>query len=125
MTVYLFMLCMLVFESINTIVAKAMDSTSYHGEVFNHPYFQTGLMFFRETLCLLFNAIYVKATPTAQRLKLLESEIFTDQKFFEKIGKFVFIIPSLFDYISSTLMFLGLSLSTPSVYRCCVVLSSW
>ena len=84
MTLYLFMVCMLVFGSINTIAAKAMDSTSYHGEDFNHPYFQTGLMFFGETLCLLFYAIYVIATPTAQRLKLLESEIFTDQKFSKK-----------------------------------------
>ena len=54
LVVYSLMVGMLTLGIINTISVKAMDQTNSSGHEFNHPYFQTSLMFMGEVLCLAF-----------------------------------------------------------------------
>lgn len=119
--IYLFMLGMLFFGTANTIIGKAMDLSHGNGHIFNHPYFQTAMMFAGETFCLCFYFIYLKISKTAaaENASVKEPLANKGQKrsCLDKMGKFVFIIPSFFDFCASTLMFLGLVLSAPSVYQ--------
>jgi drug/metabolite transporter (DMT)-like permease len=113
---YAFMVAMLLFGTLNTIVGKAMDLSHARGSVFNHPYFQTAGMFLGEFLCLFYYWIYLKkypAEPTKEPLMAAKAK----RTCIDKMGKFVFIIPSFFDFCASTLMFVGLILSAPSVYQ--------
>ena len=110
------MVAMLFFGTANTIVGKAMDLCKSRGREFNHPYFQTAGMFLGEFLCLIYYAVYRKFVKEETLTHPLHP---TPQKkgCLAKMGKFVFIIPSFFDFTASTLMFLGLVLSAPSVYQ--------
>ena len=114
---YSFMMASFIFGTLSTVVSKSVDLTSSNGHTFNHPYFQTAGMFSGEILCLFYYFIYRKfikeslpvhdpLTPASPKIGRLS-----------KIGKFVFIIPSLFDFTGSTLLFLGLVLSAASVYQ--------
>ena len=100
---YLFMLAMLFFGTANTIVGKAMDLSSARGEIFNHPYFQTAGMFAGEFLCLIYYWLYMKfgeAEATKEPLKP-KAAARPNRSCTEKMGKFVFIIPSFFDFCAS------------------------
>ena len=126
---YMFMLAMLLFGTLNTIAGKAMDLSWSRGEQFNHPYFQTALMFFGEMFCLGFYLIYKKiyiadvikeplnGSTKKEPLNASSTNEPSRKGCLEKMGKFVFIIPSFFDFCASTLMFVGLTLSAPSVYQ--------
>jgi drug/metabolite transporter (DMT)-like permease len=113
---YLFMAGMLVFGTANTIAGKAMDLTESKGEIFNHPYFQTAGMFFGEFFCLLYYYIYTKVSPPSSNSEPLAAKT-APKGCLDKMGRFVFMIPSFFDFCASSLMFLGLALSAPSVYQ--------
>ena len=117
LVIYSLMVCMLCFGTLNTISGKAMDLIVYRGHAFNHPYFQTAGMFLGETLCLFFYLIYHRLSHSQQLKELSESQLFTKEGCIPKMGKLVFMISSFFDFLASSLMFLGLVLSAPSVYQ--------
>lgn len=50
--IFTYMFLMLVFGTANTMVGKLMDMTKSDGRNFQHPYFQTAVMFVGELLCL-------------------------------------------------------------------------
>lgn len=113
---YLFMGAMLFFGTANTIAGKAMDLQESRGKVFNHPYFQTAGMFLGEFMCLFYYWIYLKMGKVEVDQNPLTPKP-VSRTCRQKMGKFIFIIPSFFDFSASTLMFLGLTLSAPSVYQ--------
>mmetsp|Transcript_20102 Transcript_20102/g.37344 ORF Transcript_20102/g.37344 Transcript_20102/m.37344 type:complete len:401 (+) Transcript_20102:3181-4383(+) len=114
--IYMFMGAMLFFGTANTIVAKLMDLQG-----FAFPYFQCASMFVGESLCLLFFAIdkwrnrnkEVVAAPPRQE-SVPKTKL---ARVVKRMGKFAFAIPAFFDTVGSTLMFLGLVLSAPSIYQ--------
>jgi hypothetical protein len=108
---------MLVFGTANTIAGKAMDMAHSRGELFNHPYFQTAGMFLGEFFCLFYYFIYKKVTKLAPIEEPLKPKTPVKKSCTAKMGIFVFIIPAFFDFCGSTLMFVGLVLSAPSVYQ--------
>lgn len=114
---YTFMFCMLIFGTLNTIAGKAMDMAHSRGELFNHPYFQTAGMFLGEFFCIFYYFIYKKVAKLEQGQEPLKPKTLEKKSCTAKMGIFVFIIPAFFDFCGSTLMFVGLVLSAPSVYQ--------
>ena len=115
---YIFMGLMLILGTANTLIGKLMDLSKGNGHLFNHPYFQTAMMFAGELFCLGFYYLYIKCSKEANaefNTPLQGKKL--NRTFREKMGKFVFAIPSFFDFCASTLMFVGLVLSAPSVYQ--------
>ena len=115
--IYSFMIASLIFGTLNTIVGKAMDLTKSNGHTFNHPYFQTAGMFLGEILCLFYYFVYRKLNKQSLPVQEPLTSVPPKTDCLSKMGKFVFIIPSFFDFTASTLSFLGLVLSAPSVYQ--------
>ena len=115
---YSFMGGMLILGTANTLIGKLMDLTKGNGHLFSHPYFQTALMFLGEFFCLLFYYIYIRVSEEANKEFNTPLQPKPGRKSCrEKMGKFIFMIPSFFDFCASTLMFVGLVLSAPSVYQ--------
>jgi hypothetical protein len=111
--VYLFMGCMLVFGSANTILTKLMDL-----EGFSHPYLQCTGLFIGEALCLVFYLIrtLLQTTPTVDPVvRLVPSSCLA--RTVHKLGKYSFVISASFNICASTLALVGLLLSAPSVYQ--------
>lgn len=115
--VYMFMGAMLVFGTANTIVAKLMDLQG-----FAFPYFQCASMFLGESLCLILFAIERLRNRGKEQTEAVPHRTETIPKtklarVVKRMGKFAFAIPAFFDTLASTLMFLGLVLSAPSIYQ--------
>lgn len=110
--VYLFMGCMLIFGSANTLLTKLMDL-----EGFSHPYMQTIGLFIGESMCM---AIYLlrklgdKSPPKPLIRRAPRTKV---ARFVHRLGIFAFVIPAFFNVAASTLALLGLLLSAPSVYQ--------
>jgi drug/metabolite transporter (DMT)-like permease len=117
--VYLSMSTMLVSGTLGTITNKALNLTQSRGNEFNHPYFLTAGMFLGELFCFFYYFIYKKYEKSEPEIKKKGISVLSSKKktCIEKTGKFVFIIPSSFDFIGSTLMFIGLIFCAPSVYQ--------
>jgi hypothetical protein len=117
----MFMGGMLVMGTVNTIITKLMDTTEWGGEEFSHPYFQTFTMFNGELICLL---LYVLIFKTAH-LKEIEDPSFqaklrnrpTPTGLYKKFAKYLFGLPAALDLCASTLTYIGLILSAPSIYQ--------
>lgn len=107
---------MLFFGTINTIASKFQDTfevVGLHGEKphkFEHPAVQTLCMFMGETLCLI--AFFV----TVYRAKNREYTPIVEQTA-PKFPIWTFLIPAMCDMTGSTLMYIGLVLTYPSVYQ--------
>ena len=119
--VLMFMGGMLVIGTANTIVTKLMDTIEWDGEEFSHPYFQTFTMFNGELICLLLYILIFKKA----HLKEIEDPSFQAKLrnkppptgLVKKFGKYLFGLPAAFDLCASTLMYIGLILSAPSIYQ--------
>ena len=96
---YLYTLAMLSSGTLLTITMKKISLFKSNGESFDHPYLMSGLMFLSESICLL---LYTISNPG-------QFNLFST--------KYLFAIPALFDLCGSTLVFIGLSLSTASIYQ--------
>ncbi|CAG9310191.1 unnamed protein product [Blepharisma stoltei] len=115
--IYLFMLVMLISGTANTLITKAMDNQS-----FTHPFFQSATMFFGEMLCL---AIYYlilwknRGNEWIAEENLMTAHTPTSKQgwLYQKFGPYIFFIPALFDILASCCFFIGLLLSTPSIYQ--------
>lgn len=96
---YLYTLAMLSSGTLLTIIMKQISLFKSNGKSFDHPYLMAGLMFLSESICLLFHII-----STSAQLNSIST-------------KYLFAIPALFDLCGSVLIFIGLSLSTASIYQ--------
>lgn len=109
---------MLVAGTINTIASKYQDTfevVGIHGKgkhQFDHPAIQTFSMFLGETLCLV--AFFV--LRTTERKSTGYQPIGENSKG-RNFPLWLFAIPAMCDMTGSTLMYIGLSLTYPSVYQ--------
>lgn len=111
--VYGIMLVMLITGCANTIVLKVMDEIHVHGTDYRyiHPYFQSIIMFFGESLCL---AVYLctvskETSPSAQLAS--QANLPPTNNFF------VLGLPGAMDFCGSTITFIALGLVPASVYQ--------
>ena len=101
--------------TLNTLSAKYTNTLQANGtnpkgqHYFNHPFFQTGLMFFGEMLCLFaFQALCIIQKLTGRRNEAFSGGIITP---------LVWIIPASCDLVSTTLMLIGLSWTYASSFQ--------
>jgi drug/metabolite transporter (DMT)-like permease len=124
---------MLVTGTCNTMIMKVQDNTYspnspiYHCNVFQHPYLQTAMMFVGELLCFAF--LYIKrAIYGHENKKILECttdavmlspgmQRAVEQKKLVKINPIWLSIPAACDFMSSTMMFIALTMVPGSVYQ--------
>lgn len=113
------MTIMLASGTINTMVAKIQDMIKSDGNSYNHPYFQTATMFVGELMCLVFY-FFAKlfAKKQAQEEESLQTKVDIKPKGCKaRMGPMIFALPAVFDLTASTLMMIGLGLTTASVYQ--------
>jgi len=108
---------MLLSGTINTISSKYQDTFEVEGltppHKFNHPAVQTLSMFLGETLCLFAFFITTYRADRARLYKPIDGPTPAQTKF----PIWTFLIPSMCDMTGSTLMYIGLVLTYPSVYQ--------
>jgi len=109
---------MLFAGTINTIVSKLQDTIKSQGlpgtepKEFNHPAVQTFAMFVGEFLCLIaFRIMVFKNRDSAKYNPNKQDSIPA------VFPPYLFLLPSMCDMAGSTLMFIGLLLTYPSVYQ--------
>lgn len=117
---YGLMVSMLLSGAANKIFSKMQNSTKSNGQKFYHPFFQTFLLFFGETLCLLLYFIIVCRRKYGKEELRKEHELEV-QKAKAKglrtdVNVFIFLIPTVIDVISSTCGFIALNFIEASVY---------
>lgn len=137
LSVYQFALVagMLITGSINTLSKKAQNdcrvkgipynrsSNSSSGEEheFDHPWFQTIIMFLGESFCLIGLIVSRYRERSRHRRNLYLSNIQGDGERIElkqpRIFQFVFLLPTLCDLIGTTLAGIGLLYVTASVWQ--------
>lgn len=121
-------IAMLASGTINTIAAKFTDLISVQGvkslpvHEFNHPAVQTWAMFIGEFLCLLVHRVVFCWNYGRQYSQIKEDtgshasiQFKTDQP--KKFPFYIFWLPALCDMTATTLMYVGLTLTYPSVYQ--------
>ncbi|CAJ0959692.1 unnamed protein product, partial [Mesorhabditis belari] len=115
---------MVVTGSLNTICAKWADSLKPPGESvkFNHPFLQATCMFFGEFLCLVvFFLIYAFQRYQWNRTNITgEHGAITDlseEPTLPQFNPLVFLPPACCDIIATSLMYIGLNLTTASSFQ--------
>jgi len=109
---------MLFAGTVNTIVLKLQDTIKSKGlpdqppHLFNHALVQTFCMFVGEFICIIaFRLLVWRNRDTAKYPSSKQDSIPAD------FPPWLFLLPSLCDMAGSTLMFIGLLLTYPSVYQ--------
>jgi len=111
---------MLFSGTINTISSKYQDTFDVKGlpendkHKFEHPAVQTLCMFFGESLCLL---VFFITTYRSNRQRMYTPVDVKAPSTQRKFPIWTFLIPSMCDMTGSTLMYIGLVLTYPSVYQ--------
>jgi len=114
---------MLFSGTINTISSKFQDDAVVVGlpdskpHEFNHPAVQTLSMFMGETLCLFVFFIMRYRERQGQYRQLSYETTPKPNPEPVKFPVWTFLIPSMCDMTGSTLMYVGLTLTYPSVYQ--------
>ena len=124
---------MLVTGSINTISTKLADLQVVSGldpktpHSFNHPFFQAGLMFLGESLCLIVyntkKAFFPKkraagARPSDSVQGRASGRSAQDySKVKQSWSPLIFLIPACCDMTGTSLMYVGLNLTSASVFQ--------
>ncbi|KJH45859.1 hypothetical protein DICVIV_08087 [Dictyocaulus viviparus] len=115
---------MVITGSLNTIFAKWADMLKYEGVTFNHPILQAICMFFGEFLCLVvFFVIHVyrkyrwnKANISGELGSIVD--ITSDSEpTLPKFNPFVFLLPACCDILATSIMYVGLNLTTASSFQ--------
>jgi hypothetical protein len=114
---YIMMATMLCTGTLSTITAKFMNEEVSHGYHFHHPYFQAASMFIGEAFCLLAYTIYLRIDRSIQTSFDVGAIVTKSDQIISKLGSFVYMFPTLFDLIASSLSYLGLIFIAPSVYQ--------
>ncbi|KAK5978018.1 Solute carrier family 35 member F6 [Trichostrongylus colubriformis] len=115
---------MVVTGSLNTICAKWADSLKAEGVPFNHPFLQATCMFFGEFLCLVaFFVIYGYRKHRWNAANISgESGSITDitsdsEPQLPQFNPFVFLPPACCDILATSIMYIGLNLTTASSFQ--------
>uniref|UniRef100_A0A8R1HPG2 TPT domain-containing protein n=1 Tax=Caenorhabditis japonica TaxID=281687 RepID=A0A8R1HPG2_CAEJA len=115
---------MVVTGSLNTICAKWADSIKADGVPFNHPFLQATCMFFGEFLCLVVFFLlfaykrYVWNRANVEGENGSITEITTDEKpTLPPFNPFLFFPPALCDILGTSIMYIGLNLTTASSFQ--------
>uniref|UniRef100_A0A1I7XBQ4 EamA domain-containing protein n=1 Tax=Heterorhabditis bacteriophora TaxID=37862 RepID=A0A1I7XBQ4_HETBA len=115
---------MVVTGSLNTICAKWADSLKAEGVAFNHPFLQATCMFFGEFLCLVaFFAVYGYRRYKWNKVNISGSsgaiiEISTESEpQLPQFNPFVFLPPACCDILATSIMYIGLNLTTASSFQ--------
>lgn len=104
---------MLITGSLNTISTKAADNgtaVNRYGDnvAFNHPFVQAAGMFIGEYLCMIVYLIL------SYRAKANNDDSFARAK---PHSRFIYAIPAMCDMTGTSLMYMGLSLTSSSVFQ--------
>ncbi|EFP07504.1 hypothetical protein CRE_26571 [Caenorhabditis remanei] len=115
---------MVITGSLNTICAKWADSIKAEGVPFNHPFLQATCMFFGEFLCLVVFFLifgykrYVWNRSNVQGESGSITEITTEEKpILPPFNPFLFFPPALCDILGTSIMYIGLNLTTASSFQ--------
>ncbi|KAI6242902.1 UAA transporter family protein [Aphelenchoides fujianensis] len=117
---------MVVTGSLNTIAAKWADSIVVNGRKFDHPFFQATCMFVGEFSCLVtfFVVFYIKKFNWRRRRQQesegpvydLEAEE-DEEPQISRFNPFIFLPPACCDVLATSLMYIGLNLTTASSFQ--------
>ncbi|VDP44994.1 unnamed protein product [Heligmosomoides polygyrus] len=115
---------MVVTGSLNTICAKWADGLKAEGVAFNHPFLQATCMFFGEFLCLVaFFVIYGYKKYRWNRSNISGelgaiADITSDSEpQVPQFNPFVFLPPACCDILATSIMYIGLNLTTASSFQ--------
>jgi drug/metabolite transporter (DMT)-like permease len=110
--------------SLNTIAAKWADQIKVDGRTFNHPFFQAICMFIGEFCCLIAFFIIYAIQKISWRKRNIEgdggvvAELEDDSEpTIPKFNPFIFLPPALCDILGTSLMYIGLNLTSASSYQ--------
>lgn len=116
---YVLALMMIVTGSINTLATKWADDAKSKGinnEVrpFNHPFLQAVAMFFGEFLCFLaYKGMYLYYKKKDYTNEMMPDSVRGSTSF----SPFIFLPPALCDMTATSLMYIGLILTSPSSFQ--------
>lgn len=99
---------MLVAGTANTLTCKAAFSSESLGEPFNHPFVMAGAMFIGEIACLGWHT-GEQACRRLRRRKQHPAAL--------SVPKYVFALPAFCDIAGTSVMYLGLTLTSASSYQ--------
>lgn len=110
---------MVVTGSINTLATKWADDSQSRGRDgtvrgFNHPFLQAVAMFFGEFLCFL---AYKGMYYYYRRKDYTEEQLPESVKGSTNFSPFIFLPPALCDMTATSLMYIGLNLTSPSSFQ--------
>ncbi|CAD5216469.1 unnamed protein product [Bursaphelenchus xylophilus] len=112
--------------SLNTIAAKWADSIVVDGQKFDHPFFQATCMFIGEFSCLIvfFLLYYIQKRRYNSRNQIGNDgavfdldDIDIEEPKFPNINPFIFLPPACCDVLATSLMYIGLNLTTASSFQ--------
>jgi hypothetical protein len=98
---------MLAAGTANTLTCKWTLTMVGLGEPFNHPFLLTGCMFLGEISCLVVYQINRRCSPRQQ----------TSASAVNRVPKHVFLYPAACDILGTSVMYVGLTLTTASTYQ--------
>jgi len=115
---------MVVTGSLNTIAAKWADSIKVDGTTFNHPFFQAICMFIGEFSCLIVFFIIYFIRKRMWHRRHVEGQggaVFdiddASEPTIPKFNIFIFLPPALCDVLATSLMYIGLNLTSASSFQ--------
>ena len=106
---------MLIAGTANTVTCKAALSTVSENAPFNHPFVMSGCMFCGEILCLVWHNI----RAPLRRWRTGQPPTGGDRQMREDaaVPKHIFALPALCDILGTSVMYVGLTLTTASTYQ--------
>ena len=97
---------MLVSGTANTLTCKATLSTVSNGGAFDHPFIMAACMFSGEILCLVSHTL---SRCCSTRSRGARAEV--------HVPKHIFALPALCDILGTSTMYVGLTLTSASIYQ--------
>lgn len=107
---------MVITGSLNTLCAKWADSISINGEEFDHPFLQAICMFIGEFLCMGAYLIVLLIRKHNWRAQKDHSNPSLEPRV-PSFNPFIFVIPAVCDILSTSVMYIGLTLTSASSYQ--------
>ncbi|XP_063675562.1 solute carrier family 35 member F6-like [Bolinopsis microptera] len=113
---------MLITGSLNTLTKKAQNQSSARGifgenHKFNHPWFQTLLMFYGEAICLIVYEWQRRRARKELDNQIQDNEDNPTQSEPERVLTGIFVVPTICDLIGTTLSGIGLLYVPASVWQ--------
>jgi drug/metabolite transporter (DMT)-like permease len=119
--ILLYMTGYLMAGAVNTILLKYLDSQTVLDNRFRHPYFQVSSLFLGEFSCMFISILITFINKKRARLseyRVLNTQaIHSSGTYKDKIRVFLFGVPAVLFLLAACMMFLGLALSTASMYQ--------